>query len=114
MSGKKGQKKRFWSDEEKQTICDQARADGISVAQVARRYSMNTNLIHKWLRDPRFVTTDVISDIGMSSFLPIQIKGCRLLYVGQICQSQCSVLLLMWDCVHIALTSPYRRFCRKV
>ena len=74
MSGKKGQKKRFWSDEEKQTICDQARADGISVAQVARRYSMNTNLIHKWLRDPRFGTTDVISDIGTSSFLPIEIE----------------------------------------
>ena len=75
MSGKKGQKKRFWSDEEKQTICDQARVDGISVAQVARRYSMNTNLIHKWLRDPRFGASDVISDIGTSSFLPIEIEG---------------------------------------
>ena len=75
MLGKKVQKKRFWSDEEKQTICDQARADGISVAQVARRYSMNTNLIHKWLRDPRFGTTDVISDIGTSSFLPLEIEG---------------------------------------
>ena len=75
MSAKKCQKKRFWSDEEKQTICDQARADGISVAQVARRYSMNTNLIYKWLRDPRVGTTDVISDIGTSRFLPIEIEG---------------------------------------
>ncbi|GFE51869.1 hypothetical protein So717_36220 [Roseobacter cerasinus] len=54
MADKKGQKKRFWSDEEKQSISDQARVPGISVAQVGRRYSMNANLIHKWLRDPRF------------------------------------------------------------
>ncbi len=54
MAGKKGQKKRFWSDEEKVSICAQTSAPGVSVAQVARRYAMNTNLIHKWLRDPKF------------------------------------------------------------
>ena len=54
MAGKKGQKKRFWSDEEKISICLQTCAPGVSVAQVARRYAMNTNLIHKWLRDPKF------------------------------------------------------------
>ena len=54
MAGKKGQKKRFWSDEEKASICLQTCASGVSVAQVARRYAMNTNLIHKWLRDPKF------------------------------------------------------------
>ena len=35
MAGKKGQKKRFWSDEEKVSIC----APDVSVAQVARRYN---------------------------------------------------------------------------
>ena len=54
MAGKKGQKKRFWSDEEKISICVQSCAPGVSVAQVARRYAMNANLIHKWLRDPKF------------------------------------------------------------
>ncbi|WP_299752829.1 transposase [uncultured Tateyamaria sp.] len=54
MAGKKGQKNRFWSDDEKRLICAQASVPGISIAQVARRYSMNTNLIHKWLKDPRF------------------------------------------------------------
>ena len=54
MAGKKGQKKRFWSDEEKVSICAQTCAPEVSVAQVARRYAMNTNLIHKWLRDPKF------------------------------------------------------------
>ena len=47
MAGKRGQKdqkKRFWSDEEKQSICDQARGPGVSVAQVARRYALNANL----------------------------------------------------------------------
>ncbi|WP_371168799.1 IS66-like element accessory protein TnpA [Aliiroseovarius sp. 2305UL8-7] len=77
MAGKKGQKKRFWSDEEKRSICTQARAPGVSVAQVARRYSMNTNLIHKWLRDPRF--TPAATDDGCAeteaAFLPVEIEA---------------------------------------
>ena len=67
MAGKKGQKKRFWSDDEKRSICGQARMAGVSVAQVARRYSMNANLIHKWLRDSRFAT-DFSDD-------PLEIEG---------------------------------------
>jgi transposase len=43
---KKGGRRRFWSDEEKRLICLQTRALGVSVAQVARRYEMNANLIH--------------------------------------------------------------------
>ncbi len=31
MAGKKGQKKRVWSDEEKLSICAQARVSGVSV-----------------------------------------------------------------------------------
>ena len=54
MAGKKGQKKRFCSDDEKRSICGQARVSGVSVAQVARRYGMNANLIHKWLKNERF------------------------------------------------------------
>lgn len=78
MAGKKGQKKRFWSDDEKRSICDQASVPGVSVAQVARRYSMNANLIHKWLRDPRF--TEHGAEAGVivpeeTSFLPIEVRG---------------------------------------
>ena len=54
MAETKGGKKRFWSDEEKRSICLQAQAPGVSVAQVARRYAMNANLIHTWLKDERF------------------------------------------------------------
>lgn len=75
MAGKKGQKKRFWSDEEKQSICNQARASGVSVAQVARRYSMNANLIHKWLRDPLFAPCDAEpeDDIEIADFLEVAV-----------------------------------------
>ena len=76
MAGKKGQKKRFWSDDEKRSICAQARASGVSVAQVARRYSMNTNLIHKWLRDPRFAPdeeTGEVLDATEVGFVPVEI-----------------------------------------
>jgi len=46
--------KRLWTDEEKRSICLQTTARDVSVAQVARRYSMNANLIFTWLRDPRY------------------------------------------------------------
>ena len=75
MAGKKGQKKRFWSDEEKRSICDQTRAPGVSVAQVARRYALNANLIHKWLRDTRFASADEADDVGAMTFLPVEIDG---------------------------------------
>lgn len=71
-------KKRFWSDDEKREICAQARASGISVAKVARRYVMNTNMIHKWLRDPRFMPECVSDDMGAAEdvkFLPVEIEG---------------------------------------
>ncbi|WP_374292935.1 transposase [Paenirhodobacter enshiensis] len=45
IAGKKGQRRRLWSDEEKRSICRQTRAPGVSVAQVARRYVMNSNRI---------------------------------------------------------------------
>lgn len=78
MAGKKGQKKRFWADEEKRSICAQALEPGVSVAQVARRYSMNANLIFKWLKDPRFspatVETPAVPE-GGNVFLPVEISG---------------------------------------
>lgn len=57
-------KRRFWSDNKKREICVQTRIAGASVAQVARRCAVNANLIHKWLRDPRFAQ-DVESEIDL-------------------------------------------------
>ncbi|MGB0853069.1 MAG: IS66-like element accessory protein TnpA [Pikeienuella sp.] len=50
----KSGKRRRWSNEEKRSICLQTTAPGVSVAQVARRYAMNANMIFGWLKDPRF------------------------------------------------------------
>lgn len=67
-------KKRFWSDDEKREICGQARVADASVAQVARRYAMNANLIHKWMRDPRFAAVAEDPDeVIEASFLPVEI-----------------------------------------
>ena len=69
MAGKKGQKKRYWSKDENFA---QARVAGVSVAQVARWYSMNANLIHKWLRAPWFATDfsdDTLKIEGVASSL---------------------------------------------
>jgi transposase len=73
MGAKRGSKKRFWSDEEKRSICEQARTPGVSVAQVARRYAMNANLIHKWLRDPLFAPDGEGAEA--TGFLPIEVEG---------------------------------------
>lgn len=54
MVGRQVLRKRFWSDDEKRSICEQTLTPGVSVAQVARRYSLNANLIFKWLKDSRF------------------------------------------------------------
>ena len=78
MAGKKGQKKWFWSDEEKRSICSQTLVPGVSVAQVAWRYSMNSNLILTWLGDPRHALGPKEENCGPEDgdvFLPVEISG---------------------------------------
>lgn len=65
-------KRRFWSDEEKRSICLQASVPGVSVAQVAQRHSMNANLIFKWLRDERFAPE--VGAYQEAVFLPVEIS----------------------------------------
>ena len=67
--------KRLWTDEEKRSICFQTVAPGVSVAQVARRYAVNVNLILKWLRDPRFAPdpASVSAPSEEARFLPVEI-----------------------------------------
>jgi len=55
-------KHRLWTIEEKRSICLQARTPGVSVAQVARRYALNSNLVFKWLKDPRFAPSAAALD----------------------------------------------------
>jgi transposase len=66
--------RRLWTDEEKRSICLQTTAPGVSVAQVARRYSVNANLIFKWLRDPEYrPVPDATSGPSGARFLPVEI-----------------------------------------
>tara|TARA_R110000751_G_scaffold158881_2_gene264561 strand:- start:11512 stop:11892 length:381 start_codon:yes stop_codon:yes gene_type:complete len=67
-------KKRFWADEEKREICAQAVTPGMSVAQVARRYAVNANLVFKWLKDPRFAPEADAFD-QEAVFLPVEIEA---------------------------------------
>ena len=70
------QKKRRWSDEEKRSICFQTTAAGVSVAQVARRYAMNANLIFKWLRDERYaLEPDGAAEEAEPIFLPVEVEA---------------------------------------
>ena len=67
--------KRLWTDEEKRSICFQTTAPGVSVAQVARRYAVNANLIFKWLRDHRYAPDPalVAPRAEEAGFLPVEI-----------------------------------------
>ena len=67
--------KRLWTNEEKRSICFQTTAPGVSVAQVARRYAVNANLIFKWLRDARYAPDPaaVPPSSEEARFLPVEI-----------------------------------------
>ncbi len=67
------QKRRSWSNEDKYTICQQTVAPGVSVAQVARRYALNTNQIFNWLKDARFVPSPENAAVDTAVFLPIDV-----------------------------------------
>ena len=66
--------RRLWTDEEKRSICFQTTAPGVSVAQVALRYTVNANLIFKWLRDPKYrPSPEAGSKEASLRFLPVEI-----------------------------------------
>jgi len=76
MAGKSGQKKRFGSDDEQRSICEQTTKAGVFVMQVTQRYAMNANLIHKCVCDPRSVPVTDASDVGVveCDFSPSRLK----------------------------------------
>ena len=94
--------KRLWTDEEKLSICLQTTAPDVSVAQVARRYALNANMIFKWLRDARYAPGSAQGAVDAPIFLPVEIvnlgcaaatparagKGGSQPFAGRTCQSQ--------------------------
>ena len=65
--------KRLWTDEEKRSICLQTVAPDVSVAQVARRYALNANMIFKWLRDARYAPGSTQGSVDAPVFLAVEI-----------------------------------------
>ena len=65
--------KRLWTDEEKRSICVQTTAPDVSVAQVARRYALNANMIFKWLRDARYAPGSTQGSVDAPVFLAVEI-----------------------------------------
>jgi transposase len=65
---------RLRTDEEKRSICLRTAAPGVWVAQVARRYAVNANMVFKWLRDPRYAPAATAS-ADAPRFLPAEIVG---------------------------------------
>ena len=45
----------------------------MSVAQVARRYALNANMIFKWLRDARYAPGPAQGAVDAPVFLPVEI-----------------------------------------
>ena len=43
------------------------------MAQVARRYALNANMIFKWLRDARYAPGPAPAAVDMPVFLPVEI-----------------------------------------
>ena len=64
-------RRRVWGDDEKREIVAQTRVSGVSISRVARRYDVNTNLVFKWLRDPRFAPPTV--EDCATSFLAVEV-----------------------------------------
>jgi transposase len=71
MVKRKQRVRRVWPDEEKCGIVAHALVPGVSVAQVARRYSLNANQVFNWVRDPRFQPDD--DAVMQAQFLPVEI-----------------------------------------
>ncbi|MCC3246893.1 transposase [Methylocystis sp. WRRC1] len=46
-------RRRYWKKEEKRRIVAESFKDGASVAEVARRYDLNANLLFTWLCLPQ-------------------------------------------------------------
>ena len=65
--------KRLWTDEEKRSICVQTTAPDVSVAQVARRYALNANMIFNWLRNARYAPGSAQGAVDAPVFLPVEI-----------------------------------------
>ena len=65
--------RRRWTEEEKRQIVAQTRISGMTVAEVARRYEVNTSLVFSWRRDPRLGAE--AAPEARPSFVPVEVMA---------------------------------------
>jgi transposase len=67
-------RRRTWSADQKQRIIAESFAPGASVAEVARRYSLNANMLFTWRR--REQQASGVSDVGEPvDIVPVRVVG---------------------------------------
>jgi transposase len=80
--------RRSWSDEDKRRIVEEAVAPGASVADIARRYGVNANLLFNWRKAARAASsaaTAVVSDSAApapAEAQPGATQACAFIPVG--------------------------------
>jgi transposase len=70
--GKSGRRRRSWSDEEKRQIVGESQEPGASIAEVARRYDLNANLLFTWRRQ---IGRDAVGGVELTPMLPVMLSS---------------------------------------
>ena len=68
---KDGRRRRSWSDGEKRRIVAESLDEGASIAEVARRYDLNANLLFTWRRQ---LGVKALGGVEPAPMLPVMIS----------------------------------------
>ena len=84
-SGKRSH--RSWSDEDKRRIVEEAMAPGASVANIARRYGVNANLLFNWRKAARASSSAAAAAVSASAPAPAETQSsatpaCEFIPIG--------------------------------
>ena len=80
--------RRSWSDEAKQRIVDEAVVPGASVADIARRYGVNANLVFNWRKAARAASVAAAAEGSASTAhapadaQPAATEACEFIPIG--------------------------------
>jgi len=80
--------RRSWSDEDKRRIVEEAVAPGASVANIARRYGVNANLLFNWRKAARAASSAATAAVSASggpaaaAAQPAATQACGFIPIG--------------------------------
>ena len=66
------ERRRRWTAAEKLRLVDESSANGLSVAEFARRHDVHPNLVHAWRRQAKSGELSVVPD-GAARFTPVAV-----------------------------------------